>query len=50
MFGNDTVDRFIGMNTFSDGKDSLAEAAITKAGFKINKFLKFNNRVIFERY
>jgi hypothetical protein len=50
MFGKDTVDRFIGMITFSDGKPSKAEETVSKAGFKIDKFFKFNNRVMFERY
>ena len=48
MFGKDTVDRFIVMCTFSDGDQPLAVEAIRSAGFKIDKFLKFNNSAIFQ--
>lgn len=49
MFGKDTVDRFIVMSTFSDGKQPQSEQAIKEANFKIEKFLKFNNSAIFEK-
>ena len=48
MFAVDTMDRFVVMCTFSDGKEPLAIKAIEEAKFKINKFLKFNNSAIFE--
>lgn len=49
MFGNNTMNRFIVMCTFSDGKQPLAEDAIKKAKFEIEKFQKFNNSHIFNR-
>ena len=49
MFAIDTIDRFIVMCTFSDGNQPLAEQTIKAAGFKVDKFLKFNNSAIFEK-
>ena len=50
MFAKDTIDRFIVMCTFSDGKDPLAKQAIEKSNFKIEKYFKFNNSPIFWLY
>ena len=48
MFAKDTIDRFIVMCTFSDGKKPLAIDAIEAANFKIKKYCKFNNSAMFE--
>lgn len=47
MFGLDAAERFIVMCTFSDGKEPLAKQAVHEAGFKIEKFFKFNSSAIF---
>ena len=38
------------MITDTDGQQSLAEETIPKAGFKIDKFFKFNNKLMFKKY
>lgn len=48
MFAVDTMDRFIVMFTFSDGKAPLALKGLKEANFVVEKYLKFNNSAIFE--
>ena len=50
MFAKDTIDRFIVMCTFSDGKKPLAIAAIEEAKFLVNTYFKFNNSAMFEAH